>query len=100
MAKKRNLRARSAGYIKAGWIKAAQAFGGAAKGRVSEKGLAGQGEGTRATAGHLVATLTNCARGAGVVGGEAFQGAINFVAADMTEYGQRELAKKLKRHSA
>lgn len=93
-------RLRSVGYIKAGWIMAAKAFGGAQNGKVSKKSLAGQGYGKAATEGHLVAILANCARGADVVGNAAFQAAVDFVAKDMVAYAEKKLAETWKKHSA
>lgn len=86
------LRRRSAGYIKAGWIKAAQEFGGAARGRVSEKSLAGRGYGVRATQGNLKAIGVNLARGAGTVGADALQKALNYVGKDMLSYAEKKIA--------
>ena len=86
------LRRRSQSYIKAGWIKAAQAFGGAPSGRVSTRSLAGQGYGRKATEGNPEATGANLARGASKVGAGALQQALNFVGKDMLDYAERKLA--------
>lgn len=86
------LRRRSAGYIKAGWIKAAQAFGGAARGRVSEKSLAGRGYGVRATQSSAKAVGVNLARGASTVGAEALQKALDYVGKDMVSYAEKKIA--------
>ena len=96
--KKRAGRARSVGYIKAGWANAAKAFG-AKGGKVSSKGLAAEGYGKLATENKLVAVLANHARGASQVGSDALQGAINFVAKDMAAYAKRALAKTFAKHS-
>lgn len=87
------IRARKASvaYIRAGWYKAAQAFGGRG-GKVKPGGLAEQGSGTKATARKLEATMTNRAVGAPAVGGDALDKAMDHVRKDMMEY----LAKKLR----
>lgn len=90
------LRRRSAGYIKAGWIKAAQEFGGAARGRVSEKSLAGRGYGVRATQSSAKAIGANLARGASTIGADALQKALDYVGQDMTAYAEKKLAQPWK----
>ncbi len=90
------LRRRSAGYIRAGWIKAAQDFGGAAKRKVSAKSFAALGRGTRATESRLAASGTNAATGALAVGSEPLRRALDFVGRDMIAYAERKLAKAWK----
>jgi hypothetical protein len=85
------VRQASIAYIKAGWYKAAQAFGGRG-GKVRPDGLAAKGSGEKATKGKLTATLTNAAYGAPTVGGDALDRAMESVRKDMMVY----LAKKLK----
>ena len=86
------LRRRSVAYIKAGWIRAAQAFGGATSQQVSNRSLAGKGYGKRATESHPQAEGVNFARGASTVGAEALQQAVNFVGKDMADYAEKKLA--------
>ena len=92
-------RARSAGYIRAGWIKAAQAFGAAAGGRVSEKGNAARGYGRRATASRAFAEIVNTANESLRFGADALQRAINFVAKDMKSFAERKMSQTANRYS-
>ena len=85
-------RRRSSGYIKAGWIKAAQAFSGAPSARVSSRGLASKGFGRRATANALAIEGANLARGAGSVGLPALQQALTVVGEKMQTYAPKKLA--------
>lgn len=94
-----NLRARSAGYVAAGWFKALEAFGGARR-KVSPRGKAAKGFGKKATLTSMVAVLANYSTGAEQVGGAAFQRAIDFVADDMLLYAQRVMTQTAARRSA
>ena len=80
-------------YIKAGWVKAAQAFAGATRGKVSDKGLAGQSYGKLASVSRPVAEGGNAARGAIKVGTPALQQALNFVGKDLLPDAEKTLAK-------
>lgn len=87
------IRARKAsvGYIRAGFYKAAQVFGGGG-GKTKPGGLAVRGSGKKATPSTLKATITNGARGAVPVAGDALAKAMDEVAKDMLIY----IAKKLR----
>ena len=89
---KRFIRARQAAvaYIKAGWYKAAQAFGGRG-GKVRAGGLAEQGRGTKASPGNLTAILENKTVGAEKVSGPALARAMDEVRKDMLVYIARKL---------
>ena len=90
------LRLRSIGYIKAGWIKAAQAFGGAKSRKVSSKGNAGKSYGIKATVYHLIATGENMATGAPKVGPAALQKSLDEVGRDMLSYAPKQIASHWK----
>lgn len=94
-------RRRSAGYIRAGWGPAIEAFGGnATRLRINPKSKLGQGYGIKARPNRLVAELANAAFGAHRVGAKPFQQAIDFVARDMLDYALRKLAKTAREYSA
>lgn len=86
-------RLKSLGYIKAGWYKAAQAFGGRG-GKTKPGGLAEQGKGTKATERKLTATFENLAVGATEVGQDALAAAMDAERADMMTYIARKLREK------
>jgi hypothetical protein len=83
-------RVRSVGYIKAGWYKAARAFGGRG-GTTRPGGLAAQGSGEKATSRKLTATLINKTRGAVEVSGQPLAAAIEEKRKDMMVYIARKL---------
>lgn len=83
---------RSRGYIAAGWIKAAQAFGAALNRKVSNAGEAGKGYGKKATPSRLEALGANLATGAILVGPPALQQALDEVGLDMSAYAERKMA--------
>lgn len=85
-------RVRSAGYIRAGWYKAAQAFGGRG-GKTKPGGLAEQGKGTKATERTQTATLENKTVGAPEVSGPALARAMESKRKDLLVY----IAKKLRK---
>ena len=87
----------SVAYIKAGWVKAAQAFGGATRSKVSDKGLAGQSYGKPASVARPVAEGGNAARGAVKVGTPALQQALNFVGKDLVPDAQKTMATAFNR---
>ena len=90
-------RRRSCKNIAAGWIKAAQVFGGALQRKVSDKGLAGHGTGKLASVARPVAEGTNAAAGAVQVGTPALQKALDFVGKDLVPGAQKTLAKTFNR---
>jgi hypothetical protein len=81
---------RSAGYIRAGWYKAAQALGGRG-GKVRPKGLAARGSGKKATTRDLTARIINEANGASSVGKPALALAMREAQADMMKYIHRKM---------
>lgn len=87
------MRVRIVGYIKAGWYKASQAFGGRG-GKVKPGGLAAQGEGRRAKPSNLTATLTNKTIGAVEVSGPALAKAMDEKRRDMLVYIARKLRQR------
>jgi hypothetical protein len=91
----RLIRARKSavGYIRAGWYKAAQAFG-ARGGKIKEGGLAAAGRGVKATPSKTEALLENKALGATEVSGPALAAALDSVRADMMVYIARKLREK------
>lgn len=93
------LRYKTIGYVKAGWLNAARAFGGAGKEPFS-KGLASLGYGKKATAFNLNAELANFSRGANLVGSDGLQRAIDETARDMIAFADKKMAATAKKHSA
>lgn len=83
--------ASSVGYIKAGWYRAAQAFGGRG-GRVSPKGFAAEGKGKRATESKPEATFENHSTGAVKISGPALSAAMESKRADLLRYVQKKLS--------
>jgi hypothetical protein len=86
-------RKRSAGYIKAGWYKAAQVFG-ARGGRTKAKGLAAQGTASKATPSKTEAVMNNYTKGATKVSGQALARSMDEVRKDMMVYIGRKLREK------
>lgn len=91
---RRIIRARmtAVAYIKAGWYKAAQAFG--ARGGKTRAGWTRAGSGKRATATKPEAVLTNRTIGATLVSGPALAAAVESVRADMMIYIKRKLSER------
>ena len=87
------LRKRSIKNIAAGWIKAAQAFGGGKNRKVSDKGNTGKGYGKRAKENALEASGVNAANGAPKIGAKPLQEALNFVGKDMLTYMPKKIVK-------
>lgn len=87
------LRKRGVGYIRAGWYKAAQAFG-ARGGKVRPGKLADKGTGKRATPSKTEAVMNNYTAGASVVGGMALARAMEEVRKDMMVYIARKLSER------
>jgi hypothetical protein len=76
-------------YIKAGWYKALQVFGGRG-GKTRPDGLADKGTGSKASPRDLTAVMENKAFGATQVGGDALARAMDSVRKDMMVYIQRK----------
>lgn len=76
-------------YIKAGWYKAAQVFGGRG-GKTRPDGLADKGTGSKASPRDLTAIMENKAFGATEVGQEALSKAVDSVRKDMMVYIARK----------
>lgn len=94
-------RRRSKGYVAAGWLKAARAFGGNPRSaQLIPGGRASRGGGIKATPFRLYADLFNASEGAQVVGVQPLNRALLFVARDMEQFAQRRLATIANRHSA
>ena len=91
----RFIRARvaSRGYIAAGFFKALAVFRPGSARRVSDRGLAGKGRASRATASRLVATFENFASGANTIAAPALQTALDNEGAQMQRYGEKMLSK-------
>ena len=89
----RLIRARvsSSTYIKVGWYKAVQAFGGRG-GKIREGKSAAMGSGTKATTGNPTAVVINRSIGATKVSGPALRRALELSAEDMMVYIQKKLA--------
>lgn len=89
------LRARNAsvGAIRAGFVKAAQAFGMGQRQRVSARGNPGKSYGVRATSSQAVATAANLATGAVAVGSAPLAHAMEFVGKDLSDYAEKTLAQ-------
>jgi hypothetical protein len=83
----------SVGYIRAGWYKAAQAFG-ARGGKTRPNKLAAKGSGIKATRSKTEAILNNAAFGAPNVGIYALARAMDEVRKDMMVYIGRKLKEK------
>lgn len=86
-------RKRSVGYIRAGWYKAAQAFG-ARGGKTHPGKLADKGTGKRATPSKTEAVMTNYAKGATTISGPALARGMDEVRKDMMVYIARKLREK------
>jgi len=86
-------RKRSVGYIKAGWYKAAQVFGGRG-GRTKSGGLAEQGTAKKATPSKTEAVMNNYTKGATKVSGQALARSMDEVRKDMMVYIGRKLKEK------
>jgi hypothetical protein len=84
----------STAYIAAGFIRAARHFGKTVTMRLSEKGKAADGEGIKATATLLEATIINASTGAEKVAGPALQQAVDSVVADMKKHMAQQLEKR------
>jgi hypothetical protein len=87
------LRKRSVGYIRAGWYKAAQAFG-ARGGKTRPGKRADAGTGKRATPSKTEAVMNNYTKGATTVSGNALARAMEEVRKDMMVYIGRKLGEK------
>ena len=89
-------RAATVKYIAAGWFKALMVFRPSVRRKVSAKGLAGKGRATKARPDILAAVFENFSRGAGEVGADALQQALNDEGRFMLGYGNKALTKALK----
>lgn len=98
-------RASSANYLRAGWAKAVQDLGGVFRGA---KFRGAGGFGNKALVNKLLAEIVNTTthqnaasvRGAELIGSEALQKAIAFVAEDMITYAKEIMAPTAKKFSA
>lgn len=97
-------RARSANYLRAGWARSIQDLGGSFRG-VKFRGASGFGN--KATVNRLLAEIVNTTvhgdiasvQGAELIGGEALQKAVAFVAADMIQFAKDLMSKTAKQYS-
>lgn len=98
-------RASSANYLRAGWAKAIQDMGGSFRGA---KFRGAGGFANKAVVTKLIAELVNTTihenaaslRGAELIGSQALQKAISFVAADMIQYSKELMGLTAKKFSA
>lgn len=86
----------SVAYIKAGWLKAAIAFGGTREAKFSKNGLAKKGYGKPATPLNLKAVLANYSYGAELIGSSAVQKAVIETSADMISFANKKLEQSAK----
>lgn len=97
-------RAISAGYLRSGWAKAIQDLGGTFRG-AKFKGASGYGD--KATINKLIALVVNNTQhatpagvqGAELIGNEAMQKAVAFVAEDMMDYARKLMGFTAKKYS-
>lgn len=98
-------RASSANYLRAGWAKAIQDFGGTFRGA---KFRGAGGFGNKALVNRLIAEIVNTTvqhnaasvQGAELIGGEALKKAIAFVSADMIRFAKELMGPTAKKFSA
>lgn len=94
-----NIRKRSSGYVKLGFMLAGKAFGKFLQVKAG-KGWAKESKGTKATPGPKpAAMILNAAPGAEEVGAPALQDGIEAGARDILKYGQNVVAKRLREAS-